>query len=150
MKLQLSLFRMTYTFLIAAVLGAALVFGALWWLFLDSGAWDWRQWTVIAVFAASTIFFYILSILQNYYILERKYVLIHRFKKEMIYYFSDVIYIDEKYSKKHKMILFVTNRGDVRYLTFDKKGVLYQAMLERCSNLVDFETLKFRHPNVKL
>lgn len=121
----------------------------LFWLFLVPD-WDWQQWTVIAVFIISTIFFYVLTIFQNYYILEKKYVLVHRFKKEMYYYFSDVIYIDEKYSKKHKMILFVTNRGDIRYLTFDRKGILYETMLDKCTNLIDEGTLKIRFPNIKL
>ena len=149
MKLHLSLFRITWTFFIAAVVGAGIIFGMLFWLFLVPD-WDWQQWTVIAVFIISTIFFYVLTIFQNYYILEKKYVLVHRFKKEMYYYFSDVIYIDEKYSKKHKMILFVTNRGDIRYLTFDRKGILYETMLDKCTNLIDEGTLKIRFPNIKL
>lgn len=149
MKLHLSLFRITWTFFIAAVIGAGIIFGMLFWLFLVPD-WDWQQWTVIAVFIISTIFFYVLTIFQNYYILEKKYVLVHRFKKEMYYYFSDVIYIDEKYSKKHKMILFVTNRGDIRYLTFDRKGILYETMLDKCTNLIDEGTLKIRFPNIKL
>ncbi|MEA5061169.1 MAG: hypothetical protein VB015_01980 [Erysipelotrichaceae bacterium] len=154
MKLRLSLYRMTYTFIIAAIVAAALLFGSLFWLFLDpvltGKAWTWQQWTVIAVFLASTVFFYVFTILQNYYILERKYILVHRFKKEMYYYFSEIVYIDEAYSKKHKMVLFVTNRGDVRYLTFDREGKVYDAMLERCQNLLDFDTLKARYPNIKL
>lgn len=149
MKLRLSLFRMTWTFLIAAVIGAGIIFLMMWDLFINSG-WDWRQWTVISAFIVSTIFFYVLTIFQNYYILEKKYVLVHRFKREMFYYFSDVIYIDEKYSKKHKMILFVTNRGDIRYLTFDRKGILYETMLDKCTNLIDKESVKIRFPNIKL
>lgn len=140
---------MTWTFLIAAVVGAGLIFGSLWWLFLEPG-WDWRQWTVIAAFIISTIFFYVLTIFQNYYILEKKYVLVHRFKKEMYYYFSDIIYIDEKYSEKHKMILFVTNRGDIRYMTFDRKGIVYKTMLDKCTNLIDEDSVKIRFPNIKI
>lgn len=154
MKLRLSLYRMSYTFAIAALIAAVLLFGALFWLFLDpvltGHPWTWQQWTVIGVYIASTIFFYVLTIMQNYYVLERKYILVHRFKKEMYYYFSDVVYIDEHYSKKHKMILFVTTRGDVRYLTFDRQGKIYEAMLDRCQNLIDIETLKVRYPNIKL
>jgi hypothetical protein len=140
---------MTYTFIAAMLLGALLVFGALFWLFLEP-VWTWQQWTVIAVFIGSTIFFYVLTIMQNYYVLEKKYIKVHRFKKEMYYYFSDIVYIDEEYSEKHKMILFVTSRGDIRYLTFDRKGLVYQAMLERSNNLIAKETLNIRYPNIKL
>ncbi len=75
------------------------------------------------------IFSIIVSIKQTYYVVN-KYKIVHvKMGKVYEYYFKDIIYIDEKFSKKHKMLLFYKNNGHPYYLAFDKKGVIYEYAL---------------------
>jgi hypothetical protein len=58
--------------------------------------------------------------------------------------------IGDTFSEKSKTICFVTNKGHVRYLTFDKEGVLYEMMKAKCSNRLDEETFKTNYPKIKI
>ena len=69
--------------------------------------------------------------------------------KAFQYYFSEIIYVDEKWSEKHKTVLFYQKDGRSRFLAFDKNGEIYQAILER-SPLLSREEFIQRFPNVKL
>ena len=105
---------------------------------------------IISFWLLGAIFFYILTIKMNYYVLHKKYVVVKRYNKELVYNFSDVIYIDEAQSEKKKTIIFVTNKGHERYLIFDKENILYQVMLQKCTNRISKEQLKNRFPNIDL
>ncbi|MBR0295696.1 MAG: hypothetical protein IJQ67_07375 [Bacilli bacterium] len=149
MKLKISPLRTIVSFLLAFLfLGVALFF-MCWTIFFDF-PWDFRQPLIIGLWVVSGIVFLILSLTQNYYILSKKYVTVKRYTKELIYYFADVIYIDEEKSTKKKMIHFYTRQGHPRYLNFDRKGILYQTMLEKCENRMSKEEFERTHPDVKL
>ena len=149
MKLKISPLRTIVSFLLAFLfLGVALFF-MCWTIFFDF-PWDFRQPLIIGLWVVSGIVFLILSLTQNYYILSKKYVTVKRYTKELIYYFADVIYIDEEKSMKKKMIHFYTRQGHPRYLNFDRKGILYQTMLEKCENRMSKEEFERTHPDVKL
>lgn len=149
MKLEISRFRTTITFLITAVIAAGIMFGVGFQMFL-TWPWDFKPYLIISLFLLGGIVLYICTIKFNYYILQKKYVTVKKYKKELVYYFSDIIYIDEEKSAKQKIIHFYTNKGHVRYLTFDKKGLLYKAMLEKCTNRLTKEEFIEKYPNVKL
>lgn len=148
MKLFISPLKIILTFLISSLVAAFLLFGLFYKSFL-TWPWDIIPYCVIAIWLALSIIYLILSLKANYYVLEDKYVCVHRFKKEMYYYFKDVVYIDEIYSKKHKTIRFVTNRGDIRYLTFDKENKLYPIFLKKCKNILNYDELMIKYPNLK-
>ena len=149
MKLNIAPSRIIVTFLVSMlVLGAAL-FGLFFNIFLDT-PWDFRQPLIIAFWVVSTLIFLILTLTQNYYILEKKYVVVKRFNKELVYYFSDIIYIDEEKSEKKKVIYFFTRQGHSRYLTFDTKGILYKTMVEKCQNRLSKEEFESKYPDEKL
>lgn len=148
MKLRIHPLKIAITFAIVALVAAIMIFGACILIFLD-WPWDWRQPTIIALWFVSSIVFLYISLTQNYYTIENKCIVHHRFKKELYYYFKDIVYIDHNYAKKHKVIQFVTQRGDIRYITFDSKGLIYETMCKKCKNLLDYETLKENYPNLR-
>lgn len=148
MKIRQNPLRITLTFIGAMLLCSALIFSFLFPIFLD-WPWDFRQYIIIFLWLISSVVFYIISILYNFYIIESKCIIVHRFKKVLYYYFNDIIYIDKQYSEKHKMILFVTNKKDVRYLVFDSKKLVYQTMLEKCHNLLTYEQLIAKYGEIK-
>ena len=149
MKLVVDRRRTILTFFIAFLIMGAVLFGICFWIFLDF-PWDFRQPLIIGIWVISSIVFLVLSLTANYYELNKKYVLVKRLRKELIYYYSDVIYIDEEKSAKKKMVHFYTRQGHARYLNFDKDGILYKTMLERCTNRMSKEEFERKYPDVRL
>ncbi len=158
MKLRISSMRMTWTFIIAAILVAAIIFGIFFSYFwtwpwtsenIDHPNSWWVPYMLIAIWAALTIFFYILTLTSNYYLVSKSEVVSVRFRRKTHYRFDNIIYIDEKASKKRKMVCFFTKDGYRKYLTFDRKGKLYTIMIKNCKNLVSEEQFRNDYPNVK-
>lgn len=112
--------------------------------------WNFIPYLIIAVWLIGGVILYIFTIKYNYYILHKKYFIVKKYNKELTYNFSEIIYIDEEQSEKSKTICFVTDKQHVRYLSFDKEGVLYQVMLAKCTNRMDKETFFEKHPNIKI
>ena len=112
--------------------------------------WGWQAYTIIGIWAALSIGLIILTFVFSYYEVYKKYVTVKRAGKSLIYYYSDVVYIDEKQYEKKKTIAFYTNKGHSRYLIGDRKDILYKTMLANCKNLLSEEQFKFKYPKVKL
>ncbi len=112
--------------------------------------WDWRQWFIIAMWLVSGIILSILTPLSIYYEVNKKYVEVTKYRKKTVYSYADIIYIDEEKSMKKKVIHFYTNKGHARYLTFDRKGLLYKTMLANSKNRISKEEFIRTYPNVKL
>ncbi len=148
MKLKIALSRILVTFLVATLVSAGLLFAICFNFFL-TWPWGWQPYVLLGLWIASAIFFLFITIKFNYYELQRKEVIVHRFTKTLVYNFSDIIYIDEERSLKKKTIYFYTRQGHTRYLTFDRKGLLYQAMIEKCKNRISKEEFERLYPNVK-
>lgn len=115
-----------------------------------SWPWDWRQWLILGLWLGSGIILIIVTPLNIYYEVNRKYVVVTKYGKKLTYNYSDVVYIDEEKSKKKKVIHFYTNKGHARYLTFDQKDLLYPTMLANCKNRISKEEFTINYPNVKL
>lgn len=96
-----------------------------------------------------TVIFCVISITQTYYKVDKLKITHVKMGKEFEFYFKDIIYIDEEWSKKHKMLLFYTSDGKSKFLTFDKNGVIFEYALQY-SRLISKEEFKMRFPNVKL
>lgn len=75
------------------------------------------------------IFSIVMSIKQTYYVVDKNKIVHVKMGKVYEYYFKDIIFIDEKFSKKHKMLLFYKNNGHPYYLAFDKEGIIYEYAL---------------------
>lgn len=99
--------------------------------------------------ALSSAFFCYISITKTYYVVDKQFVHHYKMGKEFRYRWSDIIYIDEEWSKKHKMLLFYENDGRAKYLAFDKKGVIWEYAL-KYSHLISREEFLERFSKVKL
>ena len=95
------------------------------------------------------LFLYILLI-KNYYVLTNSSLVHVRFTKELVYEFNGILYIDEEYTKKHKTLLFYTNKGDSRFLILDKENIIYTTLLNKCKNLLTRDQFHVKFPNIKL
>lgn len=150
MKVRPSFTRLLPSILIIIILGAGLIFGLTFNLFLFTFPYDWRQFTIIGVWSVLSIALIVLTILTGYYEVQKKYVIVHKGTKKLIYYYNDVVYIDEEKSEKKKMIHFFTKQGHVRYLAFDRREILYKTMLANCKNRISKEEFQMKYPKVKM
>ena len=133
---------------VSVLVAGAGVFGMCYNIFLLQ-EWNWVQPFIIAVYVLSSIALFILMPRGIYYEVNKKYVIVVKYKKELVYNYSDVVYINEELSEKKKTICFYTNKGDVRYITFDREGLLYKTMLENCKNRISKEEFESTYPNIK-
>ena len=97
-----------------------------------------------------TLTYFIITLKMSYYRLEKKGLYQKRMTKEYYFQYNDIIYIDEEWSRKNNILVFVTNRGHAIYLILDKKQTLLDEMLKRCPNLTTKEETKMRFPDVKI
>ena len=144
------LLRKTIIMLVASVI---LVGGLVFLMFINNFLtfpWDWKPWLIIGVWGVSGIALIIITPLNIYYEVNKKYVEVTKYGKKNIYNYSDVVYIDEEQSEKKKVVCFYTNKGHCRYITFDRKGLLYKTMLANCKNRISKEEFQINYPNVKL
>lgn len=146
-KLKISSLRIVLIFI-----GLFLLFEIIFYFsFQSTNFWplDNSFYIYTPVLAVTTIIFLVISITQTYYKVDKLKITHVKMGKTYEYYFKDILYIDEEWSKKHKMLLFYSNDGKGRYLTFDKNGIIFEYALEY-SRLISKEEFKMRFPNVKL
>ncbi len=102
----------------------------------------------VGVFLVLAIVFCVLSIKKTYYELDDKKISHYRMGTCDIYHYSDIVYIDEEWSKKHKMLQFYTRSGKGHVLAFDKEGKIFEYAMKYC-RLMSKEEFKMRYPNAK-
>ena len=149
MKLPVDRKRTIITFVIADLIFAVLLFLSCIYLFLFQ-KWGVYQWLIIAVYVVVSVLMLVLSLTRNFYVIESKYLVVVKGRKEMYYYYGDVVYIDKAQSEKRRVLTFYTNKGHSRYLPFDKDGKIYSTMINKCHNLLSEEEFHTKYPNVKL
>lgn len=152
-KLKISSFRLTFLF--AGVYLFLQILFMSTFNFLDVTVWPPKivNLTLFYVYTpillAVTIFFYVLSLTQTFYYVDKKKITRHKMNKIFEYYFSDMTYIDEKWSKKHRTLLFYDKSGRRNFLTFDREGIIFQHALENARPL-SREDFAIRFPDVRL
>ena len=151
MKVRISIWRTLPALLGLVLVAGGIIFALTFNLFLKPiTQWNWAPYTIIGIWLATSIALIVLNSFMNYYEIYRKYVVVHKGFRKLIYYYSDVVYIDEEKSERKKMIHFVTRHGHARYLYFDSKNLLYPAFLQYCKNRLSYEEYKMKFPQVKL
>ena len=141
MKLPVDRKRTIITFIIADLAFAVLLFLSCINLFVFQ-KWSAVQFSIIGVFVFISIFMLVLSLTRNFYVIESKYLVVIKGTREMIYNYTDVVYIDKEQTERKRVLCFYTNKGNARYLPFDKEGKIYTTFLDKCHNLLDLEEFK--------
>lgn len=151
MKVRVPIWRTSLLILGISLVGALLIFSFTFSLFLQPiNKWSWNAWAIIAVWFILTLGLFLASIFTSFYEVEKKYVVVHKGHQKLIYYYSDVVYIDEEKSLKKKTVTFYTKQGHSRYLMFDSRGILYKVMIANCKNRLTKEEFEIKYPQVKL
>ena len=111
--------------------------------------WNWVQPMIIGVYSSVMILILFLSLNTQYYEINKKDLTECKFGKKYVYFYSDVLYIDEEQAKRGTLA-FVTKFGHVKYLNLDKEGLIYQAMINKCKNLITLDEVRMRFPGIKI
>ena len=149
MKLPVDRKRTIITFIIADLIFAALLFLSCINLFLFQ-KWNAIQFGLIGVFVIVSVLMLVLSLTRNFYVIESKYLVVVKVKKEMYYHYTDVVYIDKEQSERRRVLCFYTRQGHTRSLPFDKEGRIYTTFLNKCHNTLEKEEFEKQYPNVKI
>ena len=149
MKLPVDRKRTIITFLIADLIFAVLIFLSCFSIFVLQ-EWGVLQIVLISIYVILSIIMFVLAWTRNFYVIESKFLVHVKGTKEMYYHYKDVVYIDKAQSEKKRVLTFYTNKGHARYLPFDKEGKIYQAMCNKCHDLLSDEEFRSQYPTVKL
>ena len=99
MKLPVDRKRTIITFIIADLAFAVLLFLSCINLFVFQ-KWSAVQFSIIGVFVFISIFMLVLSLTRNFYVIESKYLVVIKGTREMIYNYTDVVYIDKEQTER--------------------------------------------------
>lgn len=152
-KLKIAPFRITMMFLGIYLFLQILFMSTL--DFVDITVWPPRIDNLVLFFIYTpvllvvSIAFYVVSLTQTFYYVDKKKITHHKMNKIFEYFFSDMTYIDEKWSKKHRTLLFYDKTGRRKYLTFDRDGIIFKTAMEHARPL-SREDFQIRFPNTKL
>lgn len=97
----------------------------------------------------ATIIFCFISITQTYYTIDGAVFTHSKMGKIVDYNFANIVFLDEEFSVKRKMMRFFTKDGKEHLLLFDKETAVYNTILEK-SPLLSKEEFIRRFPNIKM
>lgn len=146
MKVKISPWRVIGTYGIVALITGAVFYTIPGLTFPPTLS----HYVIMGAWLISTVIFIILSLKNNYYIIEKYRLVYHRLNKDMFYEYKSILYVDEVWSKKNKTLLFYTDLGHARYLPFDRDGMIYEKVMQRAKNLLSKEEYQARFPKVKM
>ena len=150
MKVRISLKRLIWPLIAMIFVAGLIVFGFTFHFFLFEFPYDWRQYTIIGLYVLASIALILAVKFATSYEITKSSVTFNKGTQKVVYYYGDVVYIDEEKSEKKKMVHFYTRQGHCRYLYFDNQNFLYKTMLTYCKNRLSKEEFEKKYPEVKL
>lgn len=128
-----------------------ILFTAIYFAILQTDLWDNAKSTIIILIYVT--FTLVLSIF-----VPKSYAMTYddkcfyniRFGKEDVVAFSDVIYIDEPYTNKHKALTIYLKSGKLKFISFDKDKKILDLFKSKCKNTVTREQFIVMYPNIRL
>ncbi len=145
MKLKIPAWRIIRLYLIMGLILGFFFYLIPGWAFPPTPT----HYFVMGVWFVTTVAYATAGVFTNYYIIDKDGIIQHRFTKDYMFRFDDVIYIDHRHTIRHKTLRFVTRYGDLRYLLLDRDAQIYEAMKKRCKTLPDDEFKKL-FPRIKI
>ena len=105
---------------------------------------------VLIVCLALDIVFWFILVIRNFYEVLNDGIVHHTLARETTYNFGRVLYINEEYTNKHKVLLFYNEQGKEIFLILDKDFELLNLFQKKCYNLISKEEYKIRFPSSKV
>lgn len=146
--------RVTWRYLVVYFIILAITFVStlsMWFSLDENGkvifnSFGVSQGIFIAVFGALFIATYLMAMRGQYYIIENKYFIVRRLRKEYVYDYSSIVFIDVNESKRKGMVIFFTQKSGMKYLLGDKEGKLLETLIKKCPNSLSLEEFRRQYP----
>ena len=90
-----------------------------------------------------------MAMLGQSYVIEDKYFAVRRLKKEFVYDYASVIFIDFEASKKKKMVILYTKKSGMKYMLGDKDGKLLDTLQKKCPNVMSVSEFRRTYPQAR-
>ncbi len=154
MKVKVSVWRITWRYLIVSLIVLGALFGVSFTLFItvnEAGetipaTWGVGQYMLVIFAGVALLFFYFLSIFSYYYVIEKDHFVLKRYWKEYQFDYKNIEFIDIEESKRKKQVIFYSPKSKTRYLLGDKDGVLLDTLIKKCPNTMSVPQFRAKHP----
>ena len=151
LKLKLNPWRVLWIFIITFFILEAILYFSIQKWYLG----DWFPFDDVAFYIYTpaliimTVIFCVLSIRNTYYMIDGTKIAHYKMGHCDEYPYANIIYIDEEWSKKHKMLHFYMKSGKSHTLAFDKEGLIFKYATEK-SHTLSREEFRLQYPNAKM
>ena len=123
------------------------------WIYLEEsqkGGAILQDVIALLIWAIISAFSLYIFLKENYYVILKEELVHHKFTKETKYRFSEILYVDEIYTKKHGTLLFYDKNAHRVYLVLDKESKVLDAINKKAKNLISRDEFHKRFPTVSL
>ncbi len=153
MVVRIHPWRITWRYL--AVFAVLLIVGLIsfsgLFLTMSNGSLVLRPWgathtAFVTVFATAFVALYPFALFGQSYVIEDKYFAVRKFKKEFVYEYKNIEFIDFDESKRKKMVILYTKKSRMKYLLGDKDGLLLETLIKKCPDVMNVYEFRRRHP----
>ena len=90
-----------------------------------------------------------MAMLGQSYVIEDKYFAVRRLKKEYVYDYNSIIFIDFEASKRKKMVILYTKKSGMKYMLGDKDGKLLETLEKKCPNTMSVSEFRRTYPQAR-
>ena len=157
MVVRIHPWRITWRFLVVFAILLAVTFLACVSLFfgVDSGSsvyvkpYSTSHTLFIIIFATLFVSTYVMSMLGQSYVIEDKYFAVRRLKKEFVYDYASIIFIDFEASKRKKMVILYTKKSGMKYMLGDKDGKLLETLQKKCPSVMSVSEFRRTYPQAR-
>ena len=154
MVLKIHPWRITWRYLIIFAIVLGIAFASCFSIFfsidengaVSLAAFGSSQGIFIGVFVALFLSTYLMAMKGQYYIVEDKYFTVKRLKKEYIYDYASIIFVDVEESKRKNMVILYTKKSGMRYMLGDKEGKLLETIIKKCPNILSKSEFRRQYP----
>lgn len=154
MVVRIHPWRITWRFLIVFLILFIVIFFSCFSLFfeVESGSsvhvkpFSTSHALFIAIFITIFASSYVMALIGQAYVIEDKYFVVRRLRKEYVYEYKSIIFVDIEASKRKKMVILYTQKSGMKYLLGDKEGKLLETIIKKCPNTLTLEEFRRAYP----
>ena len=157
MVVRIHPWRITWRFLLVYLIVFAIAFASCFSIFFSIDEYGTvhfnpfggSQIVFLIIAGGLFVFTYILALIGQSYVIEDKYFTVRRLKKELVFEYKNIIFVDINESKRKKMVILYTQKGGMKYLLGDRDGKLLETIIKKCPNTMSVEEFRRSYPRVR-
>lgn len=109
-----------------------------------------KDYVIFVLWLISTIVFLIWFIKSFKIEYDSKGIYVTKMNKVKTITFSSILYFDEEYTIKHKVLTLYNDKGKAVFVNLDKEKELINVIKTKCKHLISKEQYKMQFPNANI